>query len=112
MPVPVPYSFVSEVPITTYTISDADGAMATCACTIFAGNFLDIFFHVFPPSVDLKIPPLVPDHSPFSQGPSRDCHKVAKIISVLLGSMATSSPPVFSSMYKTLVNVFPPSSDL
>src|SRR5665213_1892427 len=98
IPVPVPYSLGSVVPMATYMMLEEDGAMAMCACTKSFDKPFDNFFQVFPPSIDLKISPLVPAHSPFSHGPSRDSQSVAKMISGFAGSMATSSPPVFSSM--------------
>src|SRR5438128_11457675 len=48
------------------------GATARLAWTIFSGRPCRIWFQVLPPSVDLKMPPLVPFQVLFSQGPSRD----------------------------------------
>src|SRR4030095_10399814 len=73
------------------------GATARLACTIFSGRPRRNWFQVLPPSVDLKMPPLVPFHVPFSQGPSRDSQRVAYTTLGLVGSIWTSPPPVFSS---------------
>src|SRR6266480_6442363 len=73
------------------------GATARFACTIFWGRPCRSWFQVLPPSVDLKMPPLVPFHVLFSQGPSRDSQRVAYTTSELAGSIWTSPPPVVSS---------------
>src|SRR5947207_4891432 len=73
------------------------GAIARLASTIFSGRPWRNRFQVLPPSVDLKMPPLVPLKVPFSQGPSRDSQRVAYTTSELVGSIWTSPPPVFSS---------------
>src|SRR6266513_769417 len=73
------------------------GATARLACTIFSGRPLRSSFQFLPPSTDLKMPPLVPFHVLFSQGPSRDSQRVAYTTSELVGSIWTSPPPVFSS---------------
>src|SRR5262245_59946390 len=56
------------------------GATAISASTTPSGSagkpFVSLF-QVVPPSVDLKMPPVVPDHAPFSQGPCRASHNVA-----------------------------------
>src|ERR1017187_7118984 len=64
MPDPVPYSFASVVPTATYITLGAEGARAIWACAMFLGKSFVSFFHVVPPSVDLKTPPFVPAHSP------------------------------------------------
>src|SRR2546425_7698896 len=53
------------------------GATSTSAFTIASGSPCLSCFHVVPPSVDLKIPPFVPLHAPFSHGPCRSSHNVA-----------------------------------
>src|SRR5437660_7486712 len=73
------------------------GATARLACTIFSGRPWRSWFQVLPPSVDLKMPPLVPLKVAFSQGPSRDSQRVAYTTFELVGSIWTSPPPVFSS---------------
>src|SRR5947208_8636085 len=67
--------------------------------------------HVVPPSVDLKMPPLVPAHAPFSHGPCRCSHRQAYTMSGFLGSNSRSEPPVLSSFDSTFSNVRPPSVD-
>ena len=44
------------------------------------------------------MPPLVPLHAAFSQGPWRASHRAAKTVLGLEGSITTSEPPVFSSL--------------
>src|SRR5438132_11284140 len=61
------------------------------------GNPLVSGFHVLPPSIDLKMPPLVPLHAPFSHGPWRVSQRHAYTISGFFGSNSTSDAPVFSS---------------
>src|SRR5216110_968836 len=73
------------------------GAIARFAWTIFSGRPWRNWFQVLPPSVDLKMPPLVPFQVLFSQGPSRDSQRVAYAIFESVGSIWTSPPPVFSS---------------
>src|SRR6478609_4026813 len=68
-------------------------ATARLAWTIFSGRPWRNWFQVLPPSVDLKMPPLVPFQLLFSQGPSRDSHRVAYTTFELLGSIWTSPPP-------------------
>src|SRR5438093_13427586 len=87
------------------------GATARLAWTIFSGRPCRIWFQVLPPSVDLKMPPLVPFQVLFSQGPSRDSQRVAYATFESLGSIWTSPPPVFSSRLRTFSNVLPPSSE-
>src|ERR1700720_813949 len=72
-------------------------ATARLAWTIFSGRPWRNWFQLLPPSVDLKMPPLVPFQVLFSQGPSRDSQRVAQMTSELVGSIWTSPPPVFSS---------------
>src|SRR6478609_10821864 len=69
------------------------GATARLAWTIFSGRPRRNWFQVLPPSVDLKMPPSVPFQVLFSQGPSRDSHRVAYTTFELLGSIWTSPPP-------------------
>src|SRR6185503_9956675 len=69
------------------------------------------FFQVLPPSVDLNNPLSGPFHEPFSQGPWRPAHISAYIILGLTGSIVTWTAPVFSSLYKTCSQFFPPSVD-
>src|SRR5690348_11052699 len=67
--------------------------------------------HVVPPSVDLKIPPPLSLHDPFSHGPCRASQRAAYTVFGFDGSMTTSEPPVFSSLPRTFSNVWPPSVD-
>src|SRR4029077_18564250 len=53
------------------------GETARLAWTIFSGRPWRNWFQVLPPSVDLKMPPLVPFQVLFSHGPSRDSHRAA-----------------------------------
>src|SRR5438094_9088989 len=53
------------------------GAISSSASMIVSGKPCLSGFHVLPPSVDLKIPPFVPLHAPFSHGPCRCSHNVA-----------------------------------
>src|SRR3954469_7218165 len=53
------------------------GAIARLAWTISEGRPLVNCAHVLPPSVDLKMPPLVPFQLAFSHGPSRASHREA-----------------------------------
>src|SRR6516162_288663 len=78
------------------------------------GNPFVIGFHVEPPSIDLYNPlPGIRNDSPLrtSHGATRAAHNAANKISELPGSITISAAPVFSSLYKTFSNVFPPSSD-
>src|SRR5437660_11437348 len=75
------------------------GATARLAWTILSGRPWRSWFQVLPPSVDLKMPPLVPFQVLFSQGPSRDSQRVAYTTFELVGSSWTSPPPVFSSRW-------------
>ena len=45
------------------------GAIANSAVAIGFGSPLVNGFQLLPPSVDLKMPPFVPPHAPFSHGP-------------------------------------------
>src|ERR1700676_1782490 len=65
-------------------------------------------FHVLPSSLE-RYNPLPEPPLDRNQGPRRASHKDAKRICELLGSKAISMPPVFSSLYKILCQVFPPS---
>ncbi len=62
-----------------------------------------------PPSVDLKMPPEPPPKSPPSQNASCCCQSAAYTVFGLPGSMRTSFPLVYSSLYSTFSNVRPPS---
>ena len=53
------------------------GAMPSSASIRPRGSPWVRGFHVVPPSVDLKMPPLVPFQAPFSHGPCRCSHIVA-----------------------------------
>ena len=53
------------------------GAIAKFTCVTPWGRPLVSGFQVVPPSIDLNIPPFVPDHAPFSHGPWRDSHSPA-----------------------------------
>src|SRR5207237_9674165 len=53
----------------------------------------------------LPAPPLEKNH-----GCRRDCQSAAKTMFGLCGSNTTSIPPVFSSLLKTFVHVWPPSA--
>src|ERR1043166_3252242 len=68
--------------------------------------------HVVPPSTDLNRPLFGPEKAPFSHGPWRASHSTAYTVCGFEGSKATSAAPVFSSLYKTLSKVLPPSRDL
>ena len=66
------------------------------------------FFHVFPPSTDLKSAlPFPPETN--EKGCLLNCQKLAKIILGSRGLCAISAQPVFSSTYKILFHVFPAS---
>src|SRR6185295_10345230 len=77
-------------------------------CSVVGKPFV-IFFQVVPPSVDLNKPLSFPFHAPFSQGPCLPAHISAKTMFELFGSIVTWTAPVFSSLYKTLSHVLPPS---
>src|SRR5260370_25986613 len=88
------------------------GAMARLACvTPSSGRPLVNCRQCVPPSVDLKMPPFVPLHAEFSQGPCRPSHRQAYTMLGLDGSSSTSEPPVFSSLWRTFSNDRPPSVD-
>src|SRR5882757_7333707 len=70
------------------------------------------FFQVVPPSTDLNMPLSFPFQAPFSHGPCLPAHISAYTMFELLGSMVTCIAPVFSSLYKTLSHVLPPSTVL
>src|ERR1035437_268526 len=74
------------------------GAAAMSACVTPSGSPFVSGFHVLPPSVDLKMPPLVPFHAPFSHGPCRVSHRHAYRMSGSFGSNSRSEAPVFSSL--------------
>src|SRR5215467_15406604 len=65
-------------------------------------------FQVVPASV-LRYKPLPGPPQSMPQGERRACQSEAKITFGLEGSSDRSMPPEFSSLYKTLVHVFPPS---
>src|ERR1051326_3337107 len=66
------------------------------------------FFHVLPPSLDRKMPPLVPPESS-AHGYRRTRHRPAKSTMGLPGSMMSELAPVSSSTNKTFFHVVPPS---
>ena len=61
------------------------------------------FVHVSPPSVERKKPPSVPDHAPFSHGPSCRCHMPQYTMFGFCGSICTSLAPVWSLTNSTLL---------
>src|SRR5436189_5859240 len=96
----------------SYILFESEGAIQKPIlpkpCSV-VGKPLVIFFHVVPPSVDLNNPLSVPFHAPFSHGPCLPAHMSAKTMFELFGSIVTWTAPVFSSLYKTLSHVLPPS---
>src|SRR5207248_3547720 len=67
---------------------------------------------LLPPSGDTNRPLPVPSYALlYSHGPCRAAHRTAYTICGFAGSSATSIAPVFSSLYKTLSKVRPPSVD-
>src|SRR5689334_4929971 len=85
------------------------GATATSAWTTPSpsppGRPLVSWRQVVPPSVDLNMPPPVPDQTPFSHGPWRSSQRQAYTVFGSLGSNSRSEAPVFSSFDKTFSNV-------
>src|SRR5919197_6042047 len=68
--------------------------------------------HVSPPSVDLNNPLVAPVYALlYSHGACRAAHSAAYTICAFDGSNATSTPPVFSSLYKIFCHERPPSVD-
>src|SRR2546430_8406288 len=67
----------SDVLTVTSNVFGELGATARLACTLFSGRPWCSWFQVLPPSVDLKMPSLVPFQVLFSQGPSRDSQRLA-----------------------------------
>src|SRR5690348_11266446 len=109
MPPSLPASTVA------YILFELEGAMQKPIlpnpCSV-VGKPLVIFFQVVPPSIDLNNPLSFPFHAPFSQGPCLPAHISANMIFGSFGSMVTCTAPVFSSVYKTFSQFFPPSIDL
>src|SRR6478735_552099 len=62
--------------ITAYRRLVSRGAIAISALTMSGSPFRSCV-QFLPPSVDLKMPPPVPLHAPFSHGPCRCSHIVA-----------------------------------
>src|SRR5579862_3225786 len=92
-----------------YNRCESLGAIATYACDT-SGRPPVSFRQFLPPSVDLKIPPFVPAYSlPNSQGACRDSHSEAYSTYGCAKSIVISEAPVFSSTYKDLFQVWPPS---
>src|SRR5712671_5477985 len=89
------------------------GAIAMLASSTGGRPFVSCA-HVVPPSMDLKIPPElgVVESGPNVAASQNVCccgQSVAYTVFALLGSIRTSLPLVYSSLYSTLSNVRPPS---
>src|SRR3954464_6397120 len=84
------------------------GEMARFACTT-RGKPSVSGFHVVPPSVDLKMPLPAPPKPPPSMYDCCCCQSVAYTVCGFDGSMRTSLPLEYSSRYRTLSKVRPPS---